>query len=56
MEKCYPSSRLHEAYCHVCVDDCTYVHKENRDPEKLRMYKSYMKQRKKDGYRSPNRL
>ena len=56
MEKCYPYSRLHEAYCHICVDVCPYVHKENGDPEKRRMYKAYMKQRKEDGYRSPNRL
>ena len=56
MEKCYPYSRVHETYCLICVDDCTYVHKANRDPENLRMYKSYMKQRKKDCYRSPNRL
>jgi ferredoxin len=56
MEKCYPYSRLHEAYCHICVDVCPYVQKENRDPEKRLMYKSYMKQRRDDGYRSPNRL
>lgn len=56
MEKCYPFSRLHEAYCHICVDVCPYVHKENGDAEKRGMYKAYMKQRKEDGYRSPNRL
>jgi epoxyqueuosine reductase QueG len=56
MEKCYPFSRLHEAYCHICVDVCPYVHKANGDPEKRLMYKAYMKQRKEDGYRSPNRL
>ena len=56
MEKCYPYSRLHDAYCHICVDVCPYVHKENGDTEKRGMYKSYMKQRKEDGYRSPNRL
>lgn len=56
MEKCYPFSRLHEAYCHICVDVCPYIHKENRDPEKIRLFKAYMKQRKEDGYRSPNRL
>ena len=56
MEKCYPFSRLHEAYCHICVDVCPYVHKENGDEEKRRIYKAYMKQRKEDGYRSPNRL
>jgi len=56
MEKCYPYSRLHEAYCHICVDVCPYVHKENGNPEKRRMFRSYMRQRKEDGYRSPNRL
>lgn len=56
MEKCYPYSRLHEAYCHICVDVCPYIHKENGDPQKRQMYKAYMKQRKEDGYRSPNRL
>ena len=56
MEKCYPYSRLHEAYCHICVDVCPYIHKENGDPDKRQMYKAYMKQRKEDGYRSPNRL
>ena len=56
MEKCYPYSRLHDAYCHICVDVCPYVHKENGDPDKRQMYKAYMKQRKEDGYRSPNRL
>ncbi len=56
MEKCYPFSRLHDAYCHICVDVCPYVHKVNGDAEKRWMYKAYMKQRKEDGYRSPNRL
>lgn len=56
MTKCYPYSRLHEAYCHICVDVCPYVHKANGDPEKRSLYKAYMKQRKEDGYRSPNRL
>ncbi len=56
MEKCYPFSRLHEAYCHICVDVCPYVFKENGDADKRLKYKAYMKQRKEDGYRSPNRL
>ncbi len=56
MAKCYPYSRLHEAYCHICVDVCPYVHKANGDGEQRRMFKAYMKQRKEDGYRSPNRL
>lgn len=40
-EKCYPFSRLREEYCHICVDVCPYVHKENRDPEKHSLYKQY---------------
>ena len=56
MEKCYPFSRLHDAYCHICVDVCPYVFKENGDDDKRLKYKAYMKQRKEDGYRSPNRL
>jgi epoxyqueuosine reductase QueG len=56
MEKCYPYSRLHEAYCHICVDVCPYVQKENREPENKRMYKAFMKQRREIGYRSPNPL
>jgi epoxyqueuosine reductase len=56
MEKCYPYSRLHEAYCHICVDVCPYVFKENGDQDKRAKYTTYMKQRKEDGYRSPNRL
>ncbi len=55
MEKCYPFSRLHEAYCHICVDVCPYVFKENGVSEKRENYRAYMKQRKEDGYRSPNR-
>lgn len=56
MEKCYPFSRLNEAYCHICVDVCPYVHKENGDADKRGQFKTYMKQRREDGYRSPNRL
>jgi epoxyqueuosine reductase len=54
MEKCYPFSRLNEAYCHICVDVCPYIHKANGEPEKRAMFKAYMKIRKEDGYRSPN--
>jgi epoxyqueuosine reductase len=44
-EKCYPYSRLREEYCHICVDVCPYVHKENRDPEKRSLYKQYTARR-----------
>ena len=33
-----------------------YVRKANGDGDKQRMFKAYMKMRKEDGYRSPNRL
>ena len=33
MEKCYPYSWLHEAFCHIGVDVCPYIHKETGDPE-----------------------
>ena len=56
MEKCYPYSRLHEAYCHICVDVCPYVYQASGDRQKREIFKTYMKQRKEDGYRSPNRL
>lgn len=56
MEKCYPFSRLSEAYCHICVDVCPYIHKENKKPENQHVFKSYMNIRKEDGYRSPNRI
>jgi len=41
-EKCYPYSRLRDEYCHLCVDVCPYVHKENRDPEKKRLYRLFV--------------
>ena len=56
MEKCYPYSRLHEAYCHICVDVCPYYYKASGNHEKRENFKVYMQQRKEDGYRSPNRL
>jgi len=56
MEKCYPFSRLSEAYCHIFVDVYPYIHKENKKPENQHVFKSYMNIRKEDGYRSPNRI
>jgi hypothetical protein len=35
------------------VDVCPYVHKANGDPHKKNLYKLYMAQRKKAGYRTP---
>lgn len=53
IEKCYPYSRFRETYCHICVDVCPYIHKENRDPQKRELFKEYMKQRKAEGYKTP---
>ena len=53
VEKCYTVSRLREQYCHICVDVCPYVHKANGDQRKKTIYKQYMSQRKKAGYRTP---
>jgi len=51
--KCYPYSRLRAEYCHICVDVCPYVHKENGDPVLKQTYKRYMRKRKKAGYKAP---
>jgi formate hydrogenlyase subunit 6/NADH:ubiquinone oxidoreductase subunit I len=53
VEKCYTISRLREQYCHICIDVCPYVHKANGDEDKKAIYKQYMTQRKKVGYRTP---
>jgi len=53
VERCYAYSRLREQYCHICVDVCPYVHKANGDTQKKALYKGYMKERKKAGYKTP---
>jgi ferredoxin len=53
IEKCYTISRLRPVYCHICVDVCPYIQKENRDPEKREMYRGYMRRRKAEGYKTP---
>jgi len=53
IDKCYPISRFRESYCHICVDVCPYIHKENGDPDKRRMFGQYMKIRKEEGYKTP---
>lgn len=50
--KCYPYSRLRDEYCHICVDVCPYIHKENQRTDYRSTYKDYMKARKVAGYRS----
>ena len=51
--KCYPISRFRESYCHICVDVCPYIHKENGDAKKRDMFKKYMKVRRDEGYKTP---
>ena len=51
--RCYEASRFRDEYCHICVDVCPYQHKVNRDPERIAIYKSFMKKRKQAGYRTP---
>jgi ferredoxin len=48
LEKCYPYSRLREEYCHLCVDVCPYNVKSHAET-----YKSFMKERKQVGYKTP---
>lgn len=51
--KCYPYSRLRNEYCHICIDVCPYIHKENGRGDYRAVYKDYMKGRKQAGYRAP---
>ena len=50
---CYEASRFRDEYCHICVDVCPYNHKVNRDPDRMAIFKAFMKKRKKAGYRTP---
>lgn len=52
IEKCYSVSRFRTEYCHLCVDVCPYIHKENGDPVKKAIYRTYMQQRKAVGYKT----
>ena len=53
IEKCYPISRFRESYCHICVDVCPYIYKENADAGKRGIFRQYMKIRKEEGYKTP---
>ena len=53
IDKCYPISRFRESYCHICVDVCPYIHKENGDGTKRDIFRQYMKIRKQEGYKTP---
>jgi Pyruvate/2-oxoacid:ferredoxin oxidoreductase delta subunit len=53
IDKCYTISRLRETYCHICIDVCPYIHKENGDAKKRDMFKQYMKVRRDEGYKTP---
>lgn len=48
LEKCYPYSRLRDEYCHLCVDVCPYNVKSHPAT-----YKTFMKERKQVGYKTP---
>lgn len=48
IEKCYPYSRLRAEYCHLCVDVCPY-----NAPHHKETYRSFMKGRKTEGYKTP---
>ena len=48
LEKCYPYSRLRDEYCHLCVDVCPYNVKSH-----METYKTFMKERKQVGYKTP---
>jgi epoxyqueuosine reductase QueG len=54
--KCYVFSRLRPEYCHICVDACPYVHMANGEPEKKALYKQYMGERKRRGYKTPHQF
>ena len=53
IDKCYPISRFRESYCHICVDVCPYIYKENGDARKRDVFRQYMKVRKEEGYKTP---
>ncbi len=53
IDKCYPISRFRESYCHICIDVCPYIYKENGDAPKRDMFRRYMKIRKEEGYKTP---
>jgi epoxyqueuosine reductase len=53
IEKCYPISRFRKEYCHICIDVCPFIHKENGIAARKDMYKAYMKERKAEGYKTP---
>ncbi len=48
-EKCFPYSRLQPEYCHICVDVCPYIHKENGNAAAKSAFKQYLGLRKKAG-------
>lgn len=56
IEKCMTVSRLRPAYCHICVDVCPFIHKMNGDLQRRATYKSYMKERKAEGYKTPKQV
>ena len=49
-EKCYPFSRLRPEYCHLCVDVCPYIQKENGDSGLRDIFRAFVAERKKAGF------
>jgi len=50
---CFEVSRFRVEYCHICVDVCPYHHKMNKDPERIAIYKAFLKKRKQAGFKTP---
>lgn len=49
-EKCYPISRLRPEYCHLCVDVCPYIQKENDNQAARDLFRAFVAARKKAGF------
>ena len=49
VDKCYTACRLRPEYCHLCVDVCPYIHKENRNAEAKNIFKVFLAERKAAG-------
>ena len=50
IEKCYTACRLRPEYCHLCVDVCPYIHKENGNAETKNIFKTFLAERKAAGF------
>ncbi len=50
IEKCYTACRLRPEYCHLCVDVCPYIHKENGNDATKIIFKTFLAERKAAGF------